>query len=97
MAGDGITTLQRPSRLTGTLLRTFRSFDADNSSTINLDGLKMAASFDEQRRQLSEGFLRRWPHQHWFRPDPSTAHGHDVVTRLDLNGDGEVDVSEFDQ
>ena len=46
---------------------------------------------------ISRAILRRWPHQNWFRPDPSTAHGHDVVTCLDLNGDWEVDCSEFDQ
>ena len=75
ISGEGTTTLQRPSRLTETLLRTFKSVDADNSSTMNLDELKMAASFfvfcDEQQSPLSEAMLRRWLSQNWLRPDPS--------------------------
>jgi len=76
---------------------TFKSFDADNSSTISLDELKMAARFDEQRRPVSEVLLKRWLRQNWLRSDPSTARIQDVATRLDLNGDGEVDFGEFEQ
>mmetsp|Transcript_7217 Transcript_7217/g.16789 ORF Transcript_7217/g.16789 Transcript_7217/m.16789 type:complete len:175 (-) Transcript_7217:129-653(-) len=103
MSGEGTTTLTRPSGGTETLLRekltkqTFKSFDADHSSTINLDELKMAARFDEQRRPLSEVLLRRWLRQNWLRPDPHTARIQDVVTRLDLNGDGEVDFGEYEE
>ncbi|KAJ1485998.1 hypothetical protein T484DRAFT_1944408 [Baffinella frigidus] len=102
MSGDGTTTLSRPSA-TETLRRekltkrSFQSFDADNSSTINLNELKMAARFDEQRRPLSEVLLRRWLRQNWLRPDASTNRIQDVVTRLDLNGDGEVDFGEYEE
>ena len=103
MSSDGTVTLSRRSTGTKTLFRetltkdAFKSFDADNSSTISLDELKMAARFDEQRRPLSEVLLKRWLRQNWVRPDPSTARFQDVATRLDLNGDGEVDFGEFEQ
>ena len=103
MSDDGTVTLSRRSTGTKTLFRetltkdAFKSFDADNSSTISLNELKMAARFDEQRRPLSEVLLKRWLRQNWVRPDPSTARFQDVATRLDLNGDGEVDFGEFEQ
>ena len=104
MSGDdGTVTLSRRSIGTKTLFRetltkdTFKSFDADDSATISLDELKVAARFDEQRRPVSEVLLKRWLRQNWLRPDPSTARIQDVATRLDLNGDGEVDFGEFEQ
>ena len=51
----------------------------------------MAASFDEQRHPLFQVLLWRGLRQNWLRPDPSTARVQDVVTRLDINGDWEVD------